>query len=316
MNVRQFDLNLLVTLHALLLERSVTRAAQRVHLSQPAVSNSLKRLREVFGDPLMIRTPRGMELTPRAASLLEPVQDALKRVDRLLATDSAFDPAMADLTLHIAVSEYVAFVLMPSLLQDLRATAPGIRLVVKDVDRDDPLYALRHGKVDLMAAFIPDPPPDLAAKTLFRDSWVCIYRKTPGAPPKRLTRRMFSSAAHISLPTSASGTGATAYSHRVLRESGVDTCIAVSMPHYLSIPQVVSSTDLLMTIPSRLARSLARQVPLGISKLPVRIPGFAISLLWHPRTESDSAQAWVRERLVAAARRVAAAKAADAVSPS
>lgn len=170
----------LVILHALLMERSVTRAAERVHLSQPATSNALKRLRELFKDPLMVRGPRGMELTPRALGLLEPVRNALNDVNQLLASGETFNPATAELTLHIAVSEYVAFVLMPPLLQDLRVTAPGIRLMVRDVDRQDPLSALQNGRVDVLAAFIPDPPADLLVRTLFRDS-LCASTATGSA---------------------------------------------------------------------------------------------------------------------------------------
>lgn len=302
MNIHKFDFNLLLILHALLTERSVTRAAQSVFITQPAASNALKRLREIFADPLLVRSSNCMHLTPRALSLITPVQNALNQVELILECNEKFDPKKLSFTLHLAVSEYVAFVLMPLLLKDLRANAPNLHLVVRDVDREHPLRALQNGTVDLIAAFVPDTPRDLHSRTLFRDSWVCIFRKN-GFPNKtRLTKRMFNLASHVSLPMQTGGSAA--YLQRILGERGVSRNIAVSMPHYLSIPRLVSSTDLVMTIPERLALELTRQMPLDSAKLPVDIPSFSISMLWHERNESNSAHAWIRERLLDVASRI------------
>jgi len=303
MNIHQFDFNLIVVLHALLTERNVTRAAQRVYITQPAASNALRRLRNIFGDPLLVRGAMGMTLTPRALSLVIPVQNALNVIGDLLGASPVFDPETVNLTLHIAVSEYVAFVVMPLLLKDLRSKAPNIHLVVQDVDRESPLKALRNGTVDLIAAFVPDPPRDLHSETLFQDFWVCLHGKNRLKRKGRLTKDIFNLADHVSLPMQTGGSAA--YLQRIFGEQGISRNIAVSIPHYLSIPRLVSSTDLLMTIPNRLALELIRQMPLDIAKLPVEIPSFSISMLWHERSNTSHAHAWVRERLSYVASQIA-----------
>jgi DNA-binding transcriptional LysR family regulator len=302
MDIRHFDLNLLLVLHALLTERNVTRTAARLHITQPAASNALRRLRDALQDPILLPGKRGvMELTPRALDLVGPVEEALKAVGQVLNADTRFQPEVASDTIHLAVSEYVAFVLLPPLVRDLRRRAPGIHLAIHDIDKDDPLGPLRVGKIDIIAAFVPDPPKDLMSEALFTDRWVCIARKD--APSKRtLSLEDFATAHHISSPMQTGGTAS--HVQTSLSEHRIHRDIVVSTPHYLAVPQVVSSTDLIMTIPERLARALTKQMPLRIYPHPIKIPEFSVSMLWHPRTNMTATQTWIRDALTRAAKLV------------
>lgn len=295
MNLRSIDLNLLVILDALLSERSVTRAARRLFLSQPAASNALGRLRQLFKDPLLVRGASGMELTPRAMVLSKPVADALRKMSEALDARSRFDPRTADLSVHLAMTEYVAYVLLPPLLGRLRTTAPNVRIMMSDVDKRDPLGQLHSGKVDLVCAYIPDPPLDLHCRELFRDRWVCIARKGHADIDGRLTLRRFGALAHVVVPMQTGGFAS--HIGNILAGRGLTRRIALSAPHFLALPAIISHSDLVMTTTQRIGAAFARHYPLKVFPHPLKLPAFGISAFWHDRTDGDPGHRWFRDML-------------------
>lgn len=295
MNLRKFDLNLLVILDALLLERSVTLAANRLYITQPAVSNALKRLRIAFNDPLLVRGKPRMELTARGSSLIGPVREVLLSIDRTMNGLPDFDPRTSDFTLRLAATEYVSFILLPELMKEIRETAPSVRLAISDIDRHDRLSPLQSGVVDLIAAFVPDPAGELHQQVLLRDSWVYLVSRDHWESGSRLTRKMFLARDHIAMRSQTGGSGF--HVDNLLAISGLERNVVMSMPHFLAIPRLVSMTDLIIAAPRKLALVLAAQYPLRIVKPPVAIPEFTISMLWHERTNADPAQQWIRNML-------------------
>lgn len=297
-NLRNVDLNLLLILNTLLLERSVTRASKRLCMTQPAVSNALKRLRATFNDPLLVRgNSRVTELTARASALIKPVHDVLTTIEHAIAGDTPFDPHQIDLTVRVAATEYVGFMVLPPLMTEIRKTAPRIRLAVSDIEKRDRLGPLRSGMVDLVIAFVPDSVGELHQQLLLRDTWVYVVNPAH-FHSKQLTRKQFKSSDHIALRSQPGGSGFYGfYVDHLFAEQELERNIVVSMPHVLAIPDIVSRTDLVKLVPRKVALVWAKQYPLRLVKPPVHIPDFAISMLWHERTEADPAQQWIRRTL-------------------
>jgi DNA-binding transcriptional LysR family regulator len=299
-NLRSVDLNLLVVLDALLTERSVTRAARRLFMSQPATSNALRRLRLLLEDPLLLRTPAGMDLTPRAVALAQPVAEMLRNVGSILEGRKAFEPHSADLRVHVAASEYVAYVLLAPLLHRLRAAAPRLRLSVREVDPHNPLAPLYSGGVDVVCAYIPDPPSDLHRVELFADRWACVVRREHPEVRSRLSLDRFSRLPHVVLPMQTGGFGSSIANKLVDR--GLTRDIVLSVPYLLAIPYVLCASDLVMTTPQRLAAAFAATHAIRVLSHPLRLPPFTVAAFWHARTHADPAHAWFRQTLLEAAK--------------
>lgn len=299
-NLRSVDLNLLVVLDALLTERSVTRAARRLFMSQPATSNALRRLRSLLEDPLLLRTPAGMELTPRATALAQPLAELLRNAETLLEGRKAFEPQSANLRIHVAASEYVAYVLLAPLLQRLRRVAPRLRLSVREVDAHNPLAPLYSGGVDVVCAYIPDPPSDLHCVELFADRWACVARRGHPEIGTRLTLNRFSRLPHVVLPMQTGGYGSSIANKLVAR--GLARDIVLSVPYLLAIPNILCTTDLVMTTPKRLAALFATTHAIRVLPHPLRLPPFTVAAFWHARTHADPSHAWFRETLLQAAK--------------
>lgn len=300
MNLRKFDLNLLVILDTLLSERSVTQASKHLYITQPAVSNALRRLRIAFNDLLLIRGKSHMELTVRAKSLIKPVRDALSTIDHAMSGDIVFNPSIAEFTLHMAATEYVSFMLLPALMKEIRKAAPRVRFAISDIESHDCLEPLRRGMVDLIVAFVSDPVGELHRQVLLRDTWVYLVSRDCYGSNARLTRKRFLASGHIAMKSQTGGSGF--YVDTLRAEWGLERNIVMSIPHFLAIPRLVSTTDLVMAVPHKLALTLVDQYPLRIVKPPVSVPEFTISMLWHQRTEADPGQRWIRNTLARVAK--------------
>lgn len=291
-NIKNLDLNLLVALEALLSESSVTRAAESVNLSQPAMSRALERLRHVLNDPLLVRSGRGMVLTPRAESLRVPLQDALARVRDVLAP-STFDPATSQAQFRIMGADYFTQVMMPKVLARLYQQAPNIQVDLVNMSMEA-IDALKAGELDLGIGVIDDGP-DLAGafhQKLFEDDFVCVMSKDHHLIGKPLTLDEFCKARHAMLSITGRGTGAI---DRRLQELGWTRKMVLRLPHFLAIPSVISQTDLLISMPRKLAATFQQQ-GIYVQELPleVRGPSFTISQIWHERFHHDPARKWLR----------------------
>lgn len=292
MNIRNLDLRLLECLDALVTERNVTRAATRVHLSQPAMSNALKRLRDIFRDPLLTRTQRGMAPTPRGIELAESARSILQGVSAMAEGTQPFEPATAERTFRIAMTDYTEFVLLPMLIRRLQTEAPRVNVAVRPHDgrtqRDD----FADGEIDLAIANFRCVSGRLRSRELFRERFVCLASKRNEKIGDRLTLAKFTELSHAFI--SPRGGGFYGATDRALATMDRARRIAVSVPHFLAAPFVVAGSDLIMVMPERVARHYAATLPLRVLDPPLRIDGFPVSLVWHERSEHDAGVVWLR----------------------
>ncbi|OGA66469.1 MAG: hypothetical protein A3G81_02100 [Betaproteobacteria bacterium RIFCSPLOWO2_12_FULL_65_14] len=293
MNVQDVDLNLLRVFDAVLYERGVTPAAARLGLTQPAVSNALARLRAVFGDALFVRTAAGMDPTPFARELAEPVRQALALLESALAHGPGFDPAASTRAFRFYMSDLGQVEFLPPLVERVQRAAPGVRLEAVAADLEHIADALGAGALDLAIGFLPALGPPVARRALFRDPYLCLMRA--GHPAKRLTKKNFLAASHVLVTYRGGG-------HRVIEEAleraGVARRIALRVPHFTVVPMVLERTDLILTLPARVARVYERQGKFKCLPPPVPMPPAEVAVHWHERFEADPGNRWLRERVI------------------
>lgn len=294
MNVQDVDLNLLRVFDAVLYERGVTPAAVRLGLTQPAVSNALARLRALFGDALFVRTAAGMDPTPFARELAEPVRQALALLESALAHGPGFDPATSTRAFRFYMSDLGQIEFLPPLIERLQRAAPGVRLEAVAADLEHIADALGAGSIDLAVGFLPALGPPVARRTLFRDPYRCLMRADH--PAKRLTKKIFLAASHVLVTYRGGG-------HRVIEEAleraGVARRIALRVPHFTVVPMVLERTDLILTLPARVARVYERQGKFKSLPPPVPMPPAEVAVHWHERFEADPGNRWLREQVIA-----------------
>jgi DNA-binding transcriptional LysR family regulator len=289
MNVHDIDLNLLRVFDAVLHEKGVTPAAARLGLTQPAVSNALARLRKILGDALFVRTPRGMDATPFARELAEPVRQALALLESALAHGPGFDPATATRAFRFYMSDLGQIEFLPPLVQ---RDAPAVRLEAIALEVEDIADALAAGGLDLAVGFLPGLGAPVRRQALFKDPYLCLMREDH--PTETLTKKRFLEASHA-LVTYRGG-------HRVIEEAmeraGVARRIALRVPHFTVVPMVLERTDLILTLPARVARVFERRGKLKALPPPVPIPQAEVAVHWHERFEADPGNRWLRGLMV------------------
>ncbi len=290
MRLEHVDLNLLVALDALLRERHVTRAATRIGLTQPAMSQALARLRTMLGDPLLVRTPRGMLPTARAEAMRVPLAEALDAVTRAIEKPGAFDPKKTTRRFRIATGDYIELVLLPKLLARLATEAPGADLCVT-YHGTTTVGDLEDGKVDL--AIVPGVPKTAGfyAQKLIDETFVCVVRRDHPLVKKRLTLDTYIELPHLLVaPRGQAGS----FVDTVLARLGKRRRVAVEVPHFLVTPHLLQETDLVVTLAARVARAFETKFDLRIFPAPLDLDGFSMSLVWHERLHGDPAHAWLR----------------------
>ncbi|HZS10586.1 MAG TPA: LysR family transcriptional regulator [Blastocatellia bacterium] len=306
MNLQTIDLNLLLALEALIEERNVTRAAKRVGLSQPAMSNALARLRRTFDDPLLVRTADGMTPTPAAQALISPVRSALTQLREALEEKPFFDPAASERTFHLLTSDYAEIVLLAPLLRELRSDPGSVRLRVQRPRSvfEPPSTSALAESFDLAIGFYPDAlslDARLHSEALWEEENVCIASASHRSIRGKLSLRQYAEADHVALFYKPQGPGVI---DTLLAQKGYARRTIVQIPHFASVPFMVSGTDLIATIPERLARQFSRQLKLQILPVPVAMPPFRLTLLWHQRHHTDPAHRWIRGFIIETAARL------------
>jgi DNA-binding transcriptional LysR family regulator len=292
-NLRRIDLNLLVTLETLLTERSVTRTAKRLHLSQPSVSVQLRKLREIFSDPLLSPAPGGMLPTTRAQALLPEVRLALAGVRRIVGQSSAFDPKTAQLTWQIAAADYAEYAVLLPLLAKLRRSAPGIRIAVRQASHAKMFKQLDSGAVDLAFLAMDTLPSHLHHRILYNEHYVLVARKGHPALKRKLTLETFCELDYVVV--SPDGGGFKGVTDAMLESRRRKRRVALSTQHFLFVPEVVAQTDLLAVVPHRLVKD--RSDRLQILSPPLTLPSYDMAMIWHERSHADAAHAWLREQV-------------------
>ncbi|WP_110657123.1 LysR family transcriptional regulator [Salinicola halimionae] len=294
MDIERLDLNLLVTLDTLLAERNVSRAAKRLHLSQPAISTRLTRLRELLGDPLLLPAQRGMIPTQRALELQAPLHAALEGVRQVVAESSPFDPATATATIAIAASDYVQYSILMPLAQALRREAPNLNIAWRTIDTGILEAQMVRGEVDLALTTPETAPDNLRMRTLYREEYVAIVRPDhPALPEQHLDLDTFCELDHVIV--SPEGGGFHGPMDDALAAIGLHRRVALSAPGFLVVPEIVARSDMIALVPTRVADDRAGRVRLFDPPLPV--PGFDMAMVWHDRTTTHPLHRWLRQRI-------------------
>lgn len=288
------NLNLLVALDALLEDGTVTGAARRIGVTQSAMSHSLRQLRELVGDPLLVRGAGGLVPTPRAEALRVPVRRALLDLQHALRDPPSFDPTTAHRRFRLGTGDYLVYSVLPRLLAHAGST-PGIDLDVLPFGRED-LEKLATGELDLgFAAFVP-LTPGLRATTLLTDDFVCLVRRGHPVVRRRLTLRQYLRLPHVLISPTGRGTGPV---DEWLAARGQRRRIALRIRYFLAAPMVVAGGDFVLTAPRRLGETFVRHFPLEIHEPPLPIEPFSLEMLWHERYEGDPGHRWLREQVLA-----------------
>ena len=291
-NLRRLDLNLLLTLDVLLSEHSVTRAAQRLNFSQPSVSVHLAKLREALGDPLLLPGPRGMRPTARADELRQPLHRALEALESAVSPAGEFDPAEAKNLWRVAAADYGAAVILQPALIGLRSAAPGTRLAILQAVPSRIAKWAEHGEIDLALHTSEGAQSGLHRRALFTERYVLAGRLGHPRLKRRPTLAQFCDLDHVIV--SPDGGGFQGVTDEVLSKVGLARRVVLSVPHFLFVPSVLASTDLVAMLPARLVRDTKR---LRVVEPPVNVPGFEMAMLWHERVDRDAAHQWLRETI-------------------
>jgi LysR family transcriptional regulator, nod-box dependent transcriptional activator len=312
MRFQRLDLNLLVALDALLAERSVSLAAERICLSQSATSSALARLREYFGDELLIVKGRQMILTSRAESLVEPVRAVLEQIRTTIAVMPAFDPAVSDRTVRIMASDYSTEVLLSGVLRDFSTVAPGMRFEIHAM-QDTVVESLERGVIDLLVTLDFALSPDHPSQILFEDDYVVVGWSGNPALAGPMTKELFFRLGHVTMRFGKSRV--PAFEDWFVRRQKQQRNIELVAPSFLSVPGLLIGSTRISSMHRRLATRMAEYLPLTIRELPLDIPPIREAVQWHITNNNDPAIRWVVEQLaVAAAAKPAPARASNIIA--
>ncbi len=295
MELRDLDLNLLVVFRQLMLERRVSRAAESLGLTQPAVSNALARLRRLLGDELFLRSSRGMEPTPFAESLAEPVSHALGLLHGAVNQRSEFDPATSERAFTIGMTDIGEIYFLPVLMEALSTAAP--KLVISTVRNTavNLREAMESGQVDLALGLLPQLKGGFYQRRLFKQPYVCLLRRGHKLDKRVITAKEFSAAEHVVVVSEGTGHGKV---DELLERNGIIRRIRLTVPHFIAVGHILSRSDMIATVPLRFAETIAAPFGLVHVKHPATLPEIAINLFWHAKQHQDPANRWLRELLL------------------
>jgi len=292
MNISKVNLNLLVVLHTLIQTTSVTKAAEKLFVTQSTVSNALSQLRELFEDPLFIRSSRGIEPTAKAMELAAPVADIIEKINTVVYNTQQFHPADSDKTFTIGMSDYVELMVCERLFTELAKVAPNIHIVIKPLSLLDHLTKLDSGEIDLAVGAYDHHPQAFLSETLFNETAVCIGCSKNPILKSKLTMKQYLDAKHIAVYY-----GEDPYANLTdagLRAKGIARDVVAYVPHGLAAVHALPDSLFLATIAKRAAQKLVKQMKLAVSPLPFPSPTGSISQMWHRRFDRDPAQIWLR----------------------
>jgi DNA-binding transcriptional LysR family regulator len=295
----RYDLNLLPVFVALMEERNVTRAAERLGMTQPALSNALARLRDTLKDPLFIRERYGMKPTQMAQELAPAISAALAGIDDVIRGQQEFDPASTTRLFTVAPNSYVEFVLMPAVVARLRERADGIKLRLTPFGNDLVETGAMSGATDMVIGRMVDPPDNLVVQHLMDDGLACVVRKDHPDVQDSLSSEQYERLKHVNvLPPGRMRAGL----FQALGQRGLKRDVAVSVTHFLAVPEMIAVTDYCATLPRLICRRLAADPRLKVLSAPVDLGTFPVEMAWHVRYRHDPAHRWLRALIVEVAR--------------
>ena len=292
MKLNDLDLNLLLVFDRLVQDGRVSRVADALGLSQPAVSNALRRLRDALGDELFVRTPSGMSPTPHAQRLAEPVAQALRTLQGALNVQASFDPARSERCFTLAMTDVGEIYFLPVLMDALSDKAPGITLRCVPVADPGLREQMAAGRVDLALGSLPQLQGGFFQQALFRQRYVALMRAGHAlAAQRQLTATQFRAAAHVQVISAGTGHGQV---EDALQRLGVHRRVQLTVPHYVALGHVLGRTELIATVPERLAERLTPAHGLVARPLTLRLPSSTIAQFWHSHLHRDPGHQWLR----------------------
>lgn len=298
MRFNKLDLNLLVALNALLSERNISRAAEKLYLSQPATSGALARLRAYFNDDLLVQSGRQLILTPRAKELIDPVREVLMRIDTTIAAQPQFDPATETRQFTLLVSDYTTAVLIPVLLAELYREAPNLRIRLRD-QADKPDEVLEQGEVDFLVIPSQYIAKDHPSAALFEEDYLCVTWEGNTRVREHLTFDDYLSCGHV-IATFAHTNPLSTFDGWFMESFDVKRRVEVTAPSMSALPSLVVGTDRIATVHRRIALRAQATLPIKVWEPPPRIPRLVQMLQWHKHRSNDPAITWLRDKIITA----------------
>ncbi len=298
MNLSNVDFNLLKVLDALIAERNVTRAGERLGRSQPAVSNALHRLRVLLGDDLLVRGPNGFVLTPRAAAIREPLRDAIALVEGCLADEAQFDPANATGVLRLSTPDRLSLALVPPLLARLRKLAPNMALQVLTADRAQALDLIDQDRTDLALGWLDEKPSHLNAEFMMEESLFCVFRRNH---PILKRGTPFNVARVLSFPhliVSATGQRSAIFDDLLARH-GLRRHALVAVTNFTAVPDLLRHSDMIGVFTKLAADVFRNSFKLATRPVPVAVGKISTNMVWHVRNDRDPKHVWLRKQIKA-----------------
>ena len=294
-SLEKIDTNLLIALDILLEERSVTKAAARMYVTQPAMSQSLRKLREILNDALLVREKGRMELTPRALYLQAPLRLALSQLRAALEGEPRFDPHSATTHYRIAALDSAMTTQIPSLIATLQKEAPRVTVEVLAIPPHRVFDALEAGEAELGLGVFPLPPDHIRYQKLLDEHFLSLTRREhPLSKKKKITLDDFLAYPHALISTTRQGEGAV---DRALRQLERRRHIALRVPYFMSIPALLQETDLIVTMPAQTIHRLAQFYPIFVFPPPLGVEGFPVSMVWARRLDEVPAHRWLRKTI-------------------
>ncbi|ATE61241.1 LysR family transcriptional regulator [Thauera sinica] len=292
MDLKNFDLNLLVIFDLLLKEKKVSGVADQLGLTQPAVSRSLKRLRNLLGDELFYRTSTGMEPTAHARQLAEPISSALDALGNAISQRASFDPATSDRNFTIRMSDIGEIYILPRLLSVLAEEAPGVSITVVR-DHGETLKAgMEAGRIDLAIGLIDNLEAGFFRRQIYRQGYVCVFRPDHPLAGRTMSLDDFLAAEHVLVTGTGSG---HAQVDDLIGKQGIQRKVRLRIPNYASLERLLSGSDLIATVPEALVQPNISPLSLACSRHPVQLPRLSVNQFWHARFHRDPASQWLRE---------------------
>ena len=300
-NINSFDLNLLVAFDALMQERNVTRAGACVGLSRPSMSNALSRMRKLCGDPLFVRTSKGMEPTSLAQLLGPPVREGLAMLRTGLNQPFDFDPARSDRNFQLIMSDIGELIYLPTLIRCIVEEAPQVSIRALQLPRVQYRNSLESGEVDLAIGFLPALGSGFHEQVLFSDSYVCLAREDHPRIGQTLSLRQFKAESHVVIEpadseneAAAAPLSSAALLERIIARKGISRRTALRVPHFTVVPAIIQNTDLLVTVPSSVIAAMPGLRRVKSLRLPFKTPPLEVKQFWHQRYHHDPASRWLR----------------------
>lgn len=292
---KDIDLNLLVVFQEVFQERQISSVARKLNLSQPAVSNALARLRKTFNDPLFVRTSLGMQPTPLAQALADPVSAALANITKALNQHEAFEVASSQRHFTIAMTDVGEMYFMPILIEQCRQHAPQVKISTIRANSVDLMAEMETGRIDLALGAFDEISGALYYRRLFQQDYVCLHRQDHPIVKEGVSSKAFLGAEHLIISTKESPYDKI---HQSLEKAGISANANFTVPHFSAVPYIVSTTDLVAIVPQKLAASAATHFRLAYTKPPIKLPRLQTNIFWHRRFAQDEGNLWLRKLLV------------------